>query len=588
MAVVAIDVGQRLHCGRCDSQDFARERFELQAGELDGLDAISWLARRAGLLKDPSDEVAQGEIPESPPNGETILLPGRPLRVGEQHPSPAPGAETLELPGQGAESEGEKKSPSSSELIRAKRGSTERSAFVEKDLSDSSKLGLGILPESARVGVYAVQTVIGQGGMGVVYEAHDSDLERNVALKVLSRELCRNPRFIDRFRREARAAARLNHPNITHVYSIGEEAGNHYFVMELVRGTNLADLVAKEGPLPIRKAVDITRQTAQGLRAAAQSQIIHRDVKPSNLLVTSDGEVKITDFGLAKAIMGSAVELTTTGVVMGTPVYMSPEQGRGKDVDARSDIYSLGATLYFLLIGKPPFEGDSPIAIILKHLNEPLRFPEGCELPGPLRSVIIQMMRKDAQERYQDYDSLIEDLERLLLGEEVNALMAEAQPQIIVFNYKRTKESSDLFRVGKISLARTNLKLGRRDKALTLLHEVLDASSAEPGLHAEAGLILLDLYERERDWVAARRVAESVARSKVEGASSYAIWKLARFDELDALTRLRSAATHYDRLLLHASPEHRPVIDRQLANLKERIQEMESSHASHQVVLFEG
>ena len=250
--------------------------------------------------------------------------------------------------------------------------------------------GVREFSEGTRLGAYRIVEPIGRGGMGVVYRAHDESLDRSVALKVLSPDLSRNGQFIERFQREAKSCARLSHPNITVIYARSEEgAEHHWFAMEFVEGRNLADRVKRDGPLDPGEVLEIGRQSAQGLKAAALHKIIHRDIKPSNVLWMPDGQVKITDFGLAKAraAMGHTLDLTSTGVVMGTPLFMSPEQGRGATVDHRSDQYSLGATLFYLLYGCPPFEAETPIAIILKHLNDPVQFPER-DVPQPLRAVI--------------------------------------------------------------------------------------------------------------------------------------------------------------------------------------------------------
>jgi serine/threonine protein kinase len=265
-----------------------------------------------------------------------------------------------------------------------------------------------------RLGTYRVEKLIGEGGMGRVYQALDEALNRRVALKTLLPTLAADPEFVARFKREAQSAAALNHPNITQLYAIGQEGAVPFFAMELIEGESLEAKVKKNGPIDPLEATGYILQAAAGLRHAAQKGLIHRDVKPSNLMLSHDGVVKITDFGLAKASRADT-QLTATGEVLGSPGYISPEQAQGEPLDARSDIYALGATFYHLVIGRMPFDAPSAVALIMKHLNEPLRPP--CvinpAIPYPLGAAIQRMMAKRPGERFQDYDVLIEELERV-------------------------------------------------------------------------------------------------------------------------------------------------------------------------------
>ena len=271
----------------------------------------------------------------------------------------------------------------------------------------------GSLP--ARFGAYRVEALIGAGGMGIVYRALDEDLQRHVALKTLLPALAADPEFVARFKREAQSAAALNHPNITQIYSIGQEGAIPFFAMEMIHGHSLEALVKERGALDAIEATGYIVQAAKGLRHAAQKKLIHRDVKPSNLMLAEDGVVKITDFGLAKAAK-SDTQLTATGQVLGSPGYISPEQAQGGEIDARSDLYSLGATFYHLVTGRLPFEAPTPVAMIIKHMNEPLRSPRAANpaIPYPIASAIQKMMAKRPGERFQDYDALIRELERAL------------------------------------------------------------------------------------------------------------------------------------------------------------------------------
>ena len=408
---------------------------------------------------------------------------------------------------------------------------------------------LPVFPAGTKLGTFEIHSTLGQGGMGVVYKAWDASLDRHVALKVLSPELNRNRNFIERFRREAKACGKLSHPNITHIYSISPRQEQfHYFAMEYVEGRNLSEWVRDEGPLTPERVIEIARQAAAGLEVAASGKIIHRDIKPSNLLLTSDGRVKITDFGLAKAraSIGHTLDLTSTGVVMGTPLYMSPEQGRGGHVDHRSDMYSLGATLYFLLTGSPPFEADSAIAIILKHINEPVIFGPEVEIPEGIRTLIRKLLEKDATRRPETYAELQEDLERIARGEAPAS--DEARRVIVIARDKhptgrtprpggaKTKSgifSSSGLKATKLSVARTNIKLGRRGKAVGLLLETIE--EGEPHLRAEAALLLMALYEKEGDEQAVRQMAETIVaqpHDEIDASTlGYASWQLARHEE---------------------------------------------------------
>lgn len=275
-----------------------------------------------------------------------------------------------------------------------------------------------------RFGPYKVEDRIGAGGMGIVYRALDEALQRHVALKTLLPALAADPEFVARFKREAQSAAALNHPNITQIYTIGQEGTVPYFAMELIHGRSLEAIIKEKGAVGPAEATGHVLQAARGLRHAAQKKLIHRDIKPSNLMLTEDGVVKITDFGLAKAAR-CETQLTATGEVLGSPGYISPEQAQGATLDVRSDIYSLGAAFYHLVTGRLPFEAPTPVAMIVKHMSEPLRSPRALNpaVPYPVASAIQKMMAKRPGERFQDYDALIRELERALatIGPEASA-----------------------------------------------------------------------------------------------------------------------------------------------------------------------
>jgi len=260
-------------------------------------------------------------------------------------------------------------------------------------------------------GNYEVRETLGQGGMGRVYKAWDPTLRRHVAIKTLLPELIDDTESRQRFLREAQSVPSLTHPNITQIFTISEENGHPYFAMEFVEGRALSDLL-EESTLSPLKAIEIVSQAARGLQEAKRKGIVHRDIKPANLLITETGTVKITDFGLAKGVR-TDMSLTSVGIVMGSPNYMSPEQGRGEDVDHRSDIYSLGVTFFEMLTGRLPFEAATPMAMILKHAREVASSPKTIcpNLSYPLSRVVQRMLNKKPEDRYQNYRGLLLELD---------------------------------------------------------------------------------------------------------------------------------------------------------------------------------
>lgn len=277
---------------------------------------------------------------------------------------------------------------------------------------------------------YEIQREIAQGGMAEVFLARDRLLDRPVALKALFPEYAREPSFVERFRREAQAAANLNHPNIVAIYDWGQESGTYFIVMEYVEGRSLRDLIRSEGPLDANAAADVGAEIAAALAFAHRSGVVHRDVKPGNVLLTRSGNVKVTDFGIARA--GTSDGLTQTGSVMGTATYFSPEQAQGLPVDGRSDVYSLGVVLYEMVTGVVPFTGDSPVAVAFKHVREEPVPPSrrNPEVPADLEQIILTALAKDPDHRYQSADDLRADLLRFRRGRPlaaapVTALVAE-------------------------------------------------------------------------------------------------------------------------------------------------------------------
>ena len=256
---------------------------------------------------------------------------------------------------------------------------------------------------------------LGVGGMATVYLAEDSSLGRKVALKVMAERYAEDGEFVERFRREAQAAARLNHPNIIAVYDRGEADGRPYIAMEYLQGRTLKQVIQAEGPLPPERAIAIAMQVLAGLRYAHEHGVVHRDVKPHNVLVGDDGRIKVTDFGIAHA---GDPQMTEVGSIVGTAQYLSPEQARGRGVGPQTDIYSLGVVLYEMLAGRVPFEGDSSVAIAMQHVSDeapPLR-ALAPDVPESLALVVAHAMLKDPAQRYGSADEFAADLDRVRRG----------------------------------------------------------------------------------------------------------------------------------------------------------------------------
>lgn len=261
---------------------------------------------------------------------------------------------------------------------------------------------------------YELKDPVGSGGMSTVYCAFDTLLERNVALKILHEQYSSDEEYVDRFRREARAVAQLSHPNIVTVIDRGEEDGKQFIVFELVDGENVKELVQRGGPLPVRRAIELGIETARAIAFAHGQGLIHRDVKPQNVLLDVDGRAKVTDFGIARTL--DAVGHTETGTVLGTSHYIAPEQARGERVDAQTDVYSFGVVLYELLAGEVPYAGDNFLAVAMKHVNDdvPSVLARRPDTPLRLASLIESCMAKLSADRPESMDAVVAELEACL------------------------------------------------------------------------------------------------------------------------------------------------------------------------------
>jgi len=291
-------------------------------------------------------------------------------------------------------------------------------------------------PRRRRVflGDFELKHEIARGSMGKVYLAYQAAFDRHVAVKFLARELCDDPETVERFTHEAKATAAVQHPHVVAILGRGDVKGRPYIAMECLDGGSLADRVNRGGPMRPDEAIGFMRQAAEGLQAAWEQGLIHRDITPRNLMISAEGDLKVTDFGLAKRVDGARRKGggTAADVIVGTPHYMSPEQARGDHLDCRSDIYSLGATFYHLMAGDVPFDDETAMGILVKHLEEPLPpLQDKCKgIPTALCATIERMMHKDPNERFQTWGELIEHLSHLSTGYDSRKVITQMRLQV--------------------------------------------------------------------------------------------------------------------------------------------------------------
>ena len=288
---------------------------------------------------------------------------------------------------------------------------------------------------------YEIVDKVGSGGMSDVYKALDHKLNRYVAIKVLKPEFSEDKTFVSKFKVEAQSAAGLVHPNIVNVYDVGEDDTLHYIVMELIDGITLKKYIEKKGPLPVKEAVSIAIQVSQGIEAAHNNNIIHRDIKPQNIMISREGKVKVTDFGIARAASSNTINSNA----MGSVHYISPEQARGGYIDEKSDIYSLGITLYELITGKVPFEGDSTVSVALQHINDEIPSPKEIvpDLPVSVEKIILKCTQKSVDRRYQNMEDVIADLKHSLIdpqGDFVTLTSVDNEAKTVVISDKELGE----------------------------------------------------------------------------------------------------------------------------------------------------
>src|SRR4051794_211347 len=277
---------------------------------------------------------------------------------------------------------------------------------------------------------YVIRRRLGSGGMADVYLAEDQELGRRVALKLLNERHAADEQFVERFRREAQCAAGLNHPNIVSIFDRGRAEGTYYIAMEFLDGRTLKELLIKNGPAPVPIAIDYARQILGAIAFAHKNGIIHRDIKPHNIVVGGDGRLKVTDFGIARS---GASQMTEAGSIVGTAQYLSPEQARGAPVDPRSDLYSLGIVLYEMLTGKVPFTGDTPVEIAMKHLSQIPEPPSKlrANVPHDLDAIVMRALAKDPDQRYASAEEMDADLARVARGVAVSRETEDAMTQVL-------------------------------------------------------------------------------------------------------------------------------------------------------------
>ncbi len=328
-------------------------------------------------------------------------------------------------------------------------------------------------------GRYELLEKIGDGGMAVVYKGKDKLLNRFIAVKILRPEFTKDATFVENFKRESQAAAGLSHPNIVGVYDVGREGNINYIVMELIEGDTLNKIIEKEAPMDYRKVIDISKQVASALRIAHKNKIIHRDVKPHNIMVTNDGVVKLADFGIARAVNDAT--LSTGSKIVGSVHYFSPEQARGNYVDERSDIYSLGIVMYEMLTGKVPFDGDNPVTVALKHINEEITPPRELEpsIPPALERIVMKATSKFQTNRYANADELIQDLDNVSF---VTAIAPDSIFESTTVVEKRNKRKQDLEKdIEEVVEARERDRKKKRRKAIAIATAVFVVLAAMAG-----------------------------------------------------------------------------------------------------------
>jgi serine/threonine protein kinase len=416
------------------------------------------------------------------------------------------------------------------------------------------------------LGGYRLDSLIAVGGIGRVYRATDDRLGRTVALKVI--HVAGDPHGRERFLREVRLIAGFQHPHIVLLYGAGEERGWAWAAMELLAGS-LFDELRQRGRLTAAEAALAGRHACSGLDAAAARGIIHRDVKPSNLLRDRSGTVKVSDFGLAKDL-SLDLHLTSPGAILGTPLYTSPEQATGKAVGVRSDLYSLGATLYHLVAGRPPFESSNTLDVLVRHAVEPPP-PLPADVPAGLSRLIFRLLAKDPAQRPADYAATVQSLESCL-SEEPGV---EPEPAL----ESTARERGDAVSASLVGAARAALEMGRTERAHTLLDPLIQKRSAG---WVTAAFLLASAFEAASRFAEAARLLEQVrAQAGAADDRALALWMLGRLAERESSAALDRAVSYYQQIGEVSSTRFpRALLDARIARLASR-QKQEGSSAGN-------
>jgi hypothetical protein len=413
----------------------------------------------------------------------------------------------------------------------------------------------GTLAPGARLGAYLIDSRIASGGMGVVYRAKDVTLERPVALKVLAAGATAEAR--QRFLREVQVVAGLVHPHVVALYAAGEEQGHAYAAMELLPGS-LAHELARRGRLPWRDALLVVRDACLGLEAGWSRGIVHRDVKPSNLLRDDSGSVKVADFGLAKDISRD-LDLTAPGLVLGTPLYVSPEQAAGTRLDFRADLYSLGATLFHLLAGHPPFTASTPLELIVRHAVEPAPHL-GDEYPSGVRALVARLLEKDPARRFASYADA---------QAEIAAVLDRGDEGPVAARPALTDSKADPLAASQLAAARAAMDLGRGKRAREILERLVGERS---GVWADASFLLATVHEQSGDLAGAAGVLERVAaETKNADVRAFALWSLGKVAEAEAGAAVQRAIAAYAQVLdVSSTAFPKALLEARIAQLKRR------------------